>query len=32
MQEEQLCPVLLVNNSRGALVVLEVLGEGELKT
>lgn len=32
MQEEQLCLVLLVNNSQGALVVLEVLGEEELKT
>lgn len=32
MQEEQLCLVLLVNNFQGALLVLEVLGEEELKT
>lgn len=32
MQEEQLCLVLLVNNAQGALMVLEVLGEEELKT
>lgn len=32
MQEEQLCLVLLVNNFEAALLVLEVLGEEELKT
>lgn len=32
MQEEQLCLALLVNNSQDALVVLEVLGEEELRT